>query len=65
MTLAQDDEGTVIPLQFLGVSDKDQEGISLDERMKFALANMEDKEGGYVIRHGLQLLSEFWSNVRE
>lgn len=59
MTSAQDDEGTVIPLQFLGVSDEDQEGISLDEHMKFALPNMEDKEGSYVVRHGLQPLSEF------
>ncbi|KIK77098.1 hypothetical protein PAXRUDRAFT_36834 [Paxillus rubicundulus Ve08.2h10] len=27
--------------------------------MKFALANMQDREGGYVVIHGLQPLSEF------
>lgn len=59
MTSEQDDEGSVIPLQFLGVSDTDLERVSLDERMKYALANMEEREGGYVVRHGAKPLSEF------
>lgn len=59
MPCMMDDEGLVIPLQFLGVSDAELEGISLDEHMKYTLANMEDREGGYVVRHGLKPLSEF------
>ncbi|KAF9238950.1 hypothetical protein BU15DRAFT_88188 [Melanogaster broomeanus] len=52
-------EGNVIPLQYLGVSDMELDQVSLDECMKFALANMQGSEGGYVVRHGLRPVSEF------
>lgn len=54
-------DGYVIPLQFLGVSDTDLDQLSLDERMKYALANMNNKdlEGEYIVRHSLNPMSDF------
>ena len=49
----------MIPLQYLGVSDLDLQKLSLDDQMKYAMANIEDREGGYVVRHGLKAISEF------
>ena len=60
-----DAEGAVIPLQFLGVTDINLNHISLDEWMKFTLANMQDSEGGYIVRHGLQPLSKFRTGYRD
>ena len=31
--------------------------------MKYALANLEDQEGGYIVRHGAKLLSEFGTSL--
>ncbi|KAF8416207.1 hypothetical protein L210DRAFT_3656731 [Boletus edulis BED1] len=55
----QDKDGSVIPLQYLGVSDTELNEVSMDERMKYALANQQDSEGGYIVRHGVKPLSEF------
>ena len=55
---------TVIPLQFLGVSDTEQDTISLDEHMKYALANMDDKKEGYIVRHRARLISEFGTSLQ-
>jgi len=51
--------GSVIPLQYLRLSDTDISGISGDEQMKSVLANMEEHEGGYAVRHSNQPVSEF------
>ncbi|KIK80330.1 hypothetical protein PAXRUDRAFT_36221 [Paxillus rubicundulus Ve08.2h10] len=42
-----------------GVSDMDLMSLLLDECMKYALANTEDSEGGYVVRHSVSPVSEF------
>ncbi|KAF8441323.1 hypothetical protein L210DRAFT_3644628 [Boletus edulis BED1] len=55
----QDKDGSVIPLQYLGVSNTELNEVSMDERMKYALANQQDSEGGYIVRHGVKPLSEF------
>jgi len=58
----------VIPLQFLGVTDTEMNLLSLNELMKYALTNMEDKselkEGGYAVRHSLMPVSDFGSGQR-
>ncbi|KAF8425808.1 hypothetical protein L210DRAFT_3615050 [Boletus edulis BED1] len=58
----EDDEYSyVIPLQSLGVRDTELDELSIDERMKYALANLQEQEGGYVIRYGNVPISEFGS----
>ncbi|KAG2125704.1 uncharacterized protein EDB93DRAFT_1110038 [Suillus bovinus] len=58
-------DANVIPLQFLGVTDTEMNSLSLNELMKYALTNMEDKselkEGGYAVRHSLMPVSDFSS----
>lgn len=52
---------SVIPLQFLGVSDANLNYIQLNELMKYGLTNLlgEGKEGGYAVRHGQNAISDF------
>ncbi|KAG9318983.1 hypothetical protein JVU11DRAFT_1099 [Chiua virens] len=65
-TDTNDASGMVIPMQYLGVMDVDLNNVSLDERMKYALASIHDSdsEGGYAVRHGHQPLSEFGKGYR-
>lgn len=49
----KDENGDVIPMQYLGVIDTELSEISTQEVLDNALINLwsEDKEGGYFIRH--------------
>lgn len=56
-----DDDGGVIPLHSLGVSDTQQSQMSLNDLMAYALANLSDasKEGGYAIRLSTKAIPDF------
>ena len=49
----------MIPLQFVGAADTELTDLSVDEQMKYVLANTQEREGGYAVRHGTHPLSEF------
>ena len=46
-------------MQYLGVDDIEVGDLSVGEELKYALANLHEREGGYVVRHGAHPVSDF------
>ncbi|KAG1859029.1 hypothetical protein DFJ58DRAFT_715769 [Suillus subalutaceus] len=53
------DGSSVIPLQFLGITDTELSKLPLNDLMKYALMNLDDNEGGYAVRHSHNPVSDF------